>query len=94
MSNWGTLNHHHLPFYSIETFIRAAKNANKTLVICFSNFLHFERTKNHRMVKKDILNIKATQITNCTSEIYLIQQKPLLTQFSSLKSRVWAWFII
>ena len=35
MSNWGTLNHHHLPFYSIETFIRAAKNANKTLVICF-----------------------------------------------------------
>ena len=46
------------------------------------------------MIKKAILNIKATQITNCTSEIYLIQQKPLLTQFSSLKSRVWAWFII
>ena len=38
MSNWGTLNHHHLPFYSIETFIRAAKNANKTLVICFLIF--------------------------------------------------------
>ena len=52
MSNWGTLNHHHLPFYSIETFIRAAKNANKTLVICFSAFLHFERTKNHRIVDK------------------------------------------
>ena len=34
MSNWGTLNHHHLPFYSIETFIRAAKNASKTQLSC------------------------------------------------------------
>ena len=57
MSNWGTLNHHHLPFYSIETFIRAAKNANKTLVICFSNFLHFERKGKVCMVKNDILSI-------------------------------------
>ena len=45
MSNWGTLNHHHLPFYSMETFIRAAKNANKTLVICFSNFTFWKDKK-------------------------------------------------
>ena len=52
MSNWGTLNHHHHPFYSIETFIRAAKNASKTQLSCSLIF----HNPHHEMKNKRSFN--------------------------------------